>query len=771
MTRALMFQIRVPKVYWGDVALTSYFLANSLSSSVLANKSPFSVFHPFGVPFSFLPCVFSCVFFVQNLSPGLDKLDPRAEKCFLLGYSHTQKDYKWYGPRLRKLFVSADVTFFESTSFFSSSADGVVADTRLPLPIPPVSMDTTPLQLDVKNAFLHGDREDEVYIEQPPGYVAQGENWLSTCRLRKAIYGLKQSPRAWFERFNEVVIRFGMRQCVVDHSVFSSWSANGCIFLIVYVDDIAITGSDRKVKLAEVPMDPNVKLYPEQEDLLEGPITQIVRYLKKASGKGLFFKQHGHLNLEGFTNADWAGSPADKRSTTGYCTFVEGNLVSWRSKKQDVVARSSVTTGVGSILLVCILFSLFCRRKLSVYNLIFFCKKKTNNTKKVDVFLRDYGSSLGPRRYIYSDIKKITSSFKDKVGQGGYGSVFKGKLRDGCLVAVKVLSESKGNGEEFINEVASISRTSHVNVVSLLGFCSQGLKRALIYEFMPNGSLDKFIYAEKPRKADPLGWEKLYQITVGIAQGLEYLHRGCNTRILHLDIKPHNILLDQDFCPKISDFGLAKLCPTKDSTISLVGARGTFGYTAPEIGCRNIGGVSTKSDVYSYGMMVLEIVGGRKNIDAGVDNTSEIYFPHLIYKRMDLNGDLGLDGVTAEEEKIARKMILVSLWCIQTNPTNRPSMNMVVEMLEGSLEDLQMPPNPILLSPNPTNQPSMNMVVEMLEGSLEDLQMPPNPILSSPTRLSQEAATMSMIVRDGSPYMSHGSSQLGEIALIHSSLH
>ncbi|XP_077221563.1 PR5-like receptor kinase isoform X2 [Tasmannia lanceolata] len=438
---------------------------------------------------------------------------------------------------------------------------------------------------------------------------------------------------------------------------------------------------------------------------------------------------------------------------------------------KNTITIIGVTTGVGSILLVCILFSLFCRRKLSVYNLIFFCKKKTNNTKKVDVFLRDYGSSLGPRRYTYSDIKKITSSFKDKVGQGGYGSVFKGKLRDGRLVAVKVLSESKGNGEEFINEVASISRTSHVNVVSLLGFCSQGLKRALIYEFMPNGSLDKFIYAEKPRNADPLGWEKLYQITVGIAQGLEYLHRGCNTRILHLDIKPHNILLDQDFCPKISDFGLAKLCPTKDSTVSLVGARGTFGYTAPEIGCRNIGGVSTKSDVYSYGMMVLEIVGGRKNIDAGVDNTSEIYFPHLIYKRMDLNGDLGLDGVTAEEEKIARKMILVSLWCIQTNPTNRPSMNMVVEMLEGSLEDLQMPPNPILSSPNPTNQHSINMVVEMLEGSLEDLQMPPNPILSSPTRLSQEAATMSMIVRDGSPQMSHGSSQLGEIALIHSSLH
>ncbi|XP_077220171.1 LEAF RUST 10 DISEASE-RESISTANCE LOCUS RECEPTOR-LIKE PROTEIN KINASE-like 2.1 isoform X1 [Tasmannia lanceolata] len=382
-------------------------------------------------------------------------------------------------------------------------------------------------------------------------------------------------------------------------------------------------------------------------------------------------------------------------------------------RKTNTNTIIGVATGIGGFLLICLPFSL-----------ILFCKKKTSdthnveasNTHIVEAFLQDYGS-LVPRRYAYSDIKKMTNSFIEKVGQGGYGSVFKGKLHDGRLVAVKVLTESKGNGEEFINEVASIGRTYHINVVSLLGFCSKGLKRALIYEFMPNGSLEKFIYAEKPGKADHLGWEKLYQIAVGIARGLEYLHRGCSTRILHLDIKPHNILLDQDFCPKISDFGLAKLCPTKDSTVSLLGGRGTFGYTAPEIVCRNIGGVSPKSDVYSYGMMVLEMVGGRKNIDAGVENISEIYFPHWIYKRIDLNGDLGLDGVTPEEEKTARKMILVGLWCIQTNPKNRPSMNMVVEMLVGSLENIQMPPNPSL---------------------------------SSPTRSSQETSPMSMVIRDGS---------------------
>lgn len=145
-----------------------------------------------------------------------------------------------------------------------------------------------------------------------------------------------------------------------------------------------------------------------------------------------------------------------------------------------------------------------------------------------------------------------------------HGTVYKGKLPDGPLVAVKILNESTGDGEEFINEVASIGRTSHVNVVTLVGFCYQKNKRALIYEYMPNGSLDKFIHNQGSSKGNcHLEWKTLPEIAVGVARGLEYLHRGCNTRILHFDIKPQNILLDKDFCPKISDFGLAKLCKTK----------------------------------------------------------------------------------------------------------------------------------------------------------------------------------------------------------------
>ncbi|KAK6921212.1 Protein kinase domain [Dillenia turbinata] len=308
---------------------------------------------------------------------------------------------------------------------------------------------------------------------------------------------------------------------------------------------------------------------------------------------------------------------------------------------------------------------------------------------------------LTPKRYSHYDIKKMTTSFKEKLGQGGFGDVYKGKLPDGRLVAVKVLSKLNGNGEEFINEVASIGRTSHVNIVALLGYCFERSKRALIYEFMPNGSLDKFIYDRHLMQgATHLLWQNLYHIAIGIARGLEYLHFGCNTRILHLDIKPHNILLDEDFNPKISDFGLSRLCTRKESIVSMLEARGTIGFIAPEVFCRNFGGVSHKSDVYSYGMMILEMVGGRKNVDVRVNRISEIYFPDWVYKHLEKDRDLGLNGImTAEEDEKARKMVLVSLWCIQTDPSQRPSIGKVLEMLEGSISAIEVPPKPLLFSP------------------------------------------------------------------------
>ncbi|KAL5553107.1 hypothetical protein UlMin_040508 [Ulmus minor] len=341
--------------------------------------------------------------------------------------------------------------------------------------------------------------------------------------------------------------------------------------------------------------------------------------------------------------------------------------------------NASTVAGLG-ILLV----TLCCLRK----------KMHDKTHQNVEALLRNHGP-LQVRRYRYLDIKKMTNSFTEKLGKGGFGDVYKGKLDDGCLVAVKVLNNTKGsNAEEFINEVATISKTSHVNIVSLLGFCFESAKkRALIFEFMPNGSLEKFIFDENSSERNPhqLDWETHYQ-SLGIARRLEYLHRGWNTRILHFDIKPNNILLDADFVPKISDFGLAKICTRKESIVSMMGPRGTIGYIAPVVYSRNFGVVSYKSDVYSYGMMVLEMVGGSKNINVRVVNTSEIYFPHWIYRHLEIDEDLWMKRIMNEEDRVkVRKMIIVSLWCIQTDPSTRPTMSRVIEMLEGSLDSLQVP--------------------------------------------------------------------------------
>ncbi|KDP35174.1 hypothetical protein JCGZ_10708 [Jatropha curcas] len=218
---------------------------------------------------------------------------------------------------------------------------------------------------------------------------------------------------------------------------------------------------------------------------------------------------------------------------------------------------------------------------------------------------------------------------------------------------------------------------------------------------MSNGSLENFICSQGILKTDNhLGWEIMLEIAIGIARGLEYLHRGCNTRIVHFDVKPHNILLDENFCPKISDFGLAKLYTKKESILSMLETRGTIGYIAPEVFSRNFGGVSYKSDVYSYGMLVLETVGGREKDEVGTnDSSNEKYFPYWIYKRIELGNESKLYGeISTEEKEIVRKMTLVGLWCIQTNPSDRPSMSKVIEMLEGSTESLKIPPMPLLFS-------------------------------------------------------------------------
>ncbi|KAJ1439195.1 Serine-threonine/tyrosine-protein kinase, catalytic domain [Sesbania bispinosa] len=326
-----------------------------------------------------------------------------------------------------------------------------------------------------------------------------------------------------------------------------------------------------------------------------------------------------------------------------------------KSKKKTTTIILSTAAGVilGSTVLALLLAAIF-----RVYH---FLRMRGEDQTRVEKFLKDY-RALKPTRFYYADIKRITHQFKEKLGEGAHGAVYKGKLSTEILVAVKVLNNTESDGTEFINEVGTMGKIHHVNVVRLLGYCADGFHRALVYDFFQN------------------------------AKGIEYLHQGCDQRILHFDINPHNVLLDDTFTPKISDFGLAKLCSKNRSTVSMTAARGTLGYMAPEVFSRNFGNVSYKSDIYSYGMLLLEMVGGKKNVETSKDNFQVLY-PDWIHSLLE-EGDIQIPIDEEGDFRITKKLAIVGLWCIQWHPVNRPSMKTVVQMLQGEGENLKVPRNP-----------------------------------------------------------------------------
>ncbi|XP_017253664.1 rust resistance kinase Lr10 [Daucus carota subsp. sativus] len=381
----------------------------------------------------------------------------------------------------------------------------------------------------------------------------------------------------------------------------------------------------------------------------------------------------------------------DCESKNQYCKFKPNSTTATECfpiPKGPLSHKLLVTGKVAGIFVLSLLLAAIC---YAIYSY----KQKIIFQQKIEIFLEDY-KSLKPTRYSYADIKKITNHFKVRLGEGGYGSVFKGHLSNDVAVAVKVLNDNvdaKGSGQDFINEVSTIGLIHHVNVVRLVGYCADGCRRALVYEFQPNNSLEKYVYSRENQRNGFLGWEKMQKISLGIAKGIEYLHQGCAQRILHFDIKPQNILLDKKFNPKVSDFGLAKLCNKDQSRISMTMARGTVGYIAPEVFSRNFGEVSSKSDVYSFGMLLLEIVGARNHTSTGTENESEVYFPEWIFHQLEQRETITSPIEEDLDSKIRRKLTIVGLWCVNWHPADRPSMKHVIQMLQG--EDCPvMPPNP-----------------------------------------------------------------------------
>ncbi|KAL3527425.1 hypothetical protein ACH5RR_012081 [Cinchona calisaya] len=289
----------------------------------------------------------------------------------------------------------------------------------------------------------------------------------------------------------------------------------------------------------------------------------------------------------------------------------------------------------------------------------------------------------GPVIYNFNVLKTATKDFSEehKLGEGGFGEVYKGTLRNGNIVAVKKLNISYGRAKtDFESEVRLISNVHHRNLIRLLGCASKGAELLLVHEYMANGSLDRFLYGDK---RGSLNWKQRFVIILGTARGLAYLHEQYHVCIIHRDIKSSNILLDDEFQPKICDFGLARLMPEDQTHLSTKFA-GTLGYTAPEYAIH--GHLSEKVDTHSFGVVVLEIISGRRSNDMTVEPVSE-YLLEQAWKLYESDMHLNLVDETLDPEEYrtedVKKILEIALICTQSKPAHRPTMSEVVVMLSS----------------------------------------------------------------------------------------
>ncbi|XP_050373695.1 cysteine-rich receptor-like protein kinase 43 [Argentina anserina] len=280
----------------------------------------------------------------------------------------------------------------------------------------------------------------------------------------------------------------------------------------------------------------------------------------------------------------------------------------------------------------------------------------------------------------------------NKLGQGGFGPVYKGRLADGRDIAVKKLSQTSSQGKkEFMNEAKLLARVQHRNVVNLLGYCAHGAEKLLVYEYIVNESLDKLLF--KPERRQELDWKRRYEIICGVAKGLLYLHEDSHNRIIHRDIKASNILLDDKWVPKIADFGMARLFP-EDQTHVNTRVAGTNGYMAPEYVMH--GYLSEKADVFSFGVLVLELISGQRNssFNLNVDAQSLLDWAYKLYKkgrRLEIMDPILASSADADQAAIC---IQIALLCVQGEPQIRPAMHRVVVILSKKPNNLEEPTRP-----------------------------------------------------------------------------
>ncbi|KAL1537437.1 non-specific serine/threonine protein kinase [Salvia divinorum] len=332
-------------------------------------------------------------------------------------------------------------------------------------------------------------------------------------------------------------------------------------------------------------------------------------------------------------------------------------------------------------------------------------------------------------KFTFEMLANATNQFHvdNLLGRGGFGPVYKGVLANKKEIAVKRLSAESGQGmQEFMNEVIVISKLQHRNLVKLLGGCVEKEEKILIYEYMPNKSLDACLFGSTNPTKKLLDWNMRSSIIEGIGRGILYLHRDSRLRIIHRDLKPSNVLLDQGWNPKISDFGMARIFGGNEDHVSTARVVGTYGYMAPEYGME--GRFSEKSDVYSFGVLILEIIKGKKNTRYFNDELS-LSLIGCAWKMWSEG-----DGLSFVEESIASReteeemvrCIQIGLLCVQESPNNRPAIQTVLSMLSGEIVELPVPKQPVFaengstLGPNGSTQQNVysnnELTLSVLDG-------------------------------------------------------
>ncbi|KAK8648738.1 hypothetical protein V6N13_129481 [Hibiscus sabdariffa] len=352
-------------------------------------------------------------------------------------------------------------------------------------------------------------------------------------------------------------------------------------------------------------------------------------------------------------------------ATPDFIPTVSNNAPTSEESRTGLIVGISIGAGVVCLLLVAAFF--------------YFTRRRPHMKDDEELL----GIDARPYTFSYAELKAATEDFSpaNKLGEGGFGPVYKGRLDDGRAIAVKQLSAVSRQGKsQFVTEIATISAVQHRNLVKLYGCCIEAEQRLLVYEYLENKSLDQILFGKKMN----LNWSMRFDICLGVARGLAYLHEESRIRVVHRDVKSSNILLDSDLTPKISDFGLAKLYDDKKTHISTRVA-GTIGYLAPEYAMR--GHLTEKTDVFAFGVVCLEIVSGRPNSDSGLEE-DQMYLLEWAWHvhEQDREVELVDSSLSEFDEEEVKRVIGIALMCTQTSPMQRPSMSRAVAMLLGDTE-------------------------------------------------------------------------------------